>query len=171
MKKLRNSGFTLLELMLVIAIIAILAALAVPSFSTTLAKQRTTGAAEAVLADLRWARAEAIKRNRNVRVTFTNGSAWHYTIHADPAGSNTQLKTVDGSDFPSITLATASFDNSVAYTTFESTRGTSLNSVGSLSSNEGTVTITSNNFSVSVIVSPLGSARICGSMGGYETCP
>lgn len=174
MRKLRCSGFTALELMIVVAIIAILAALAVPSFSTTIDKQRITRAAEAVLADLRWARVEAIKRNRTVRVTFTTGSPWSYTIDTVPAlaaSDGILPKTVNGSDFPSTTLTEASFDSSVSYTTFDSTRGTSLNSVGSLSSNEGTVTLTSNDFSASIKVSPLGRTRICSSMGGYETCP
>jgi type IV fimbrial biogenesis protein FimT len=161
-EKLKGSGFTSLELMIVIAIIAILAALAVPSFKTTLEKQRITSAAEAVLADVRWARAEAIKRNKKVRVTFTPGGSWSYTVHVDPAGSNALLKTVNGSDFPATTLSSANFAGGVAYTTFDPTRGTDPNN--------GTATITSNNFSAEVKVSTLGRARICGSMGGYETC-
>lgn len=165
MEKLRHSGFTLLELMVVIAVIAILAALAVPSFNTTLDKQRITGAAEAVLADLRWARAEAIKRNTEVRVTFTAGSPWSYTIDTVPAlaaPDGILPKTVNGSDFPSTTLSSASFAGGVAYTTFDPVRGTNPNN--------GTATITSNNFSAEVTVSTLGRARLCGSMGGYEPC-
>lgn len=164
-EKLRCSGFTTLELMIVIAIIAILAALALPSFKTTLEKQRITRAAEAVLADLRWARAEAIKRNRTVRATFTTGGSWSYTINTVPAlavSDGILPKTVNGIDFPSTTLTTASFAGGVAYTTFDPTRGTNPNN--------GTVTITSNNFSAEVKVSTLGRARICGSIGGYETC-
>jgi len=163
MKKLKFSGFTALELMIVIAIIAILAALAVPSFRTSLDKQRISRAAEAVLADLRWARAEAIKPNRPVRVTFITGSTWSYTIHADPAGSNTLLKTVSGSEFASTTLTTASFAGDVAYTTFDPTRGIALN--------DGMVMLTSSDFSAGVIARPLGRVHICGSMGGYEACP
>jgi prepilin-type N-terminal cleavage/methylation domain-containing protein len=162
MNRQKNVGITLIEVMIVVAIIGILAALAVPSFSATLDKQRITGAAEAVLGDLRWARTEAIKRNKIVRVAFTTGSPWSYTIYADPTGSNTLLKTVNGSDFPSTTLSTASFAGGVAYTTFDPVRGTNTNI--------GTATITSNNFSAGVVVSTLGRVRICGTMGGYETC-
>ncbi|EIC29147.1 MULTISPECIES: GspH/FimT family pseudopilin [Methylomicrobium] len=162
MKKLGNSGFTLLELMIVIAIVAILAAMAGPSFNATLEKQRLISAAEAMLADLRWARAEAIVRNQKIRVTFTTGGAWSYAIRVGPGGSNTLLKTVNGSDFPATTLASASFAGGVAYTTFDPIRG--------INPNNGTATITSNHFSVGVKVSTLGRARICGSIGGYEAC-
>lgn len=159
-EKLRSSGFTSLELMIVVAIVAILAALAVPSFSSTLEKQRITTAAEAILSDLRWARAEAIKRNKQIRVTFTTGSPWSYTVHADPNGDNTLLKTVSGSDLPATTLSSTNFASD--YVTFDPIRGIS---------NNGTATIISNNFSAGVIVSTLGRARICGSIGGYEACP
>jgi type IV fimbrial biogenesis protein FimT len=162
MNRQKNSAFTLLELLVVVAIIAILAALAVPSFTPILDKERITGAAEAVLANLRWARTEAIKRNKIIRVTFTTGSPWSYTIHADPTGSNTLLKTVNGSDFPSTTLSTIAFSGGVAYATFDPIRGANLNN--------GTATITSSNYSASVIVSILGHMRICGTMGGYEAC-
>ena len=86
-----NTGMTLIEVMVVVAIIGIIVAIAAPSFSAMLEKQRIKGAAEAVLADLRWARAEAIKRNERVRVTFTSGSHWSYTIDTVPAlaASNT----------------------------------------------------------------------------------
>lgn len=162
MNRQKNSGLTLLEVMVVVAIIGIIVAIAVPSFSTILEKQRIKGAAEAVLADLRWARAEAIKRNKKVRVTFTTGSSWSYTINGDPTGVNTLLKTVNGSDFPSTTLARVSFAGRVAYTTFEPVRGTNLNN--------GTARITSNNFSAGVKVSTLGRVRICGSMEDYDAC-
>jgi type IV fimbrial biogenesis protein FimT len=162
MNKQKNTGITLVESMIVVAIIGILAALAAPSFSATLDKQRIIGAAEAVLADLRWARTEAIKRNKKVRVIFTTGSSWSYTINVDPTGINTLLKTVNSSDFPSTTLSTASFAGGVAYTTFDPVRGTNTNI--------GTATIISHNFSAGVVVSTLGRVRICGTMGGYEIC-
>jgi type IV fimbrial biogenesis protein FimT len=160
-----NTGMTLIEVMVVVAIIGIIVAIAAPSFSTMLEKQRIKGATEAVLADLRWARAESIKRNVRVRVTFATGSNWSYTINTFPALTTSDgvlPKTVNGSDFPSTTLETASFAGRVAFTTFDPVRGTNLNN--------GTVTISSNNFSAGVKISTLGRVRICGSMGGYDAC-
>jgi len=165
MNRQKNMGMTLLELMIVVAIIGITVAIVAPPFNTILEKQRIKGAAEAVLADLRWARAESIKRNVRVRVTFATGSNWSYTINTFPALTTSDgvlPKTVNGSDFPSTTLKTPSFAGRVAYTTFDPIRGTNLNN--------GTVTISSNNFSAGVKISTLGRVRICGSMGGYNAC-
>jgi type IV fimbrial biogenesis protein FimT len=60
MKKLR--GFTLIELMVVIAIVAILAALAAPSFSSIMVKSNVSSAVNTFMADMRFARSEAVRR-------------------------------------------------------------------------------------------------------------
>jgi len=62
----RQRGFTLLELMMAIAVIGILAAVAVPSFITFRLNSRMTSAANDLLTDLNAARSEAIKRQRPV---------------------------------------------------------------------------------------------------------
>jgi len=163
-KHRKQSGFTFIEALVVIAIGAILAALAAPSFQDAIDKQRITGAAEAVLADLRWASSEAVVRNKPVRVTFTTGAAWAYTITLD---DGTVLKTGNGGDYRSTLLSSAAFsdgaDGSVAYTTFLPIR--------SSNPNKGLVTLQSNHHSSEVSVSPLGRVRICGTMVGYHPCP
>ena len=159
MNRQKNTGMTLIEVMVVVAIIGIIVAIAAPSFSTMLENQRIKGAAEAVLADLRWARAESIKRNAPVRVTFAAGSNWSYTIDTVPAlaaSDGVLPKTVNGSDFPSTTLGEA------YTTTFDPKPGKYPNN--------GTARIISNNFFANVKVSILGRVKICGNIGGYETC-
>ena len=158
-------GLTAIELMVVVAIVAILAALAAPSFNDTLDRQRLIGAAETVLADVRWARAEAIKRNSEIRVTFTTGSSWSYTIDTNPAlavSDGVLPKTVNGSDFAGTSLSAASFAGGVAYTSFNPARGNNPNN--------GTVTLTSGSNSAKMRISTLGRARICDAPGGYDAC-
>lgn len=71
-------GVTLIELMVVVAILAILLMVATPSFTDFLARKRVEGALTELTADLNFARSEAVVRNTNVSVTFGSGC---YVIH------------------------------------------------------------------------------------------
>ncbi len=61
-------GFTLLEVMVVVAIIAVLAAIAAPSFTPLIERWRVRNAAEGLQSTLYFARSEGIKRGGNVIV-------------------------------------------------------------------------------------------------------
>lgn len=61
-------GFSLIELLAVIAIVAILLNFAVPSFTATLASTRTADAANSLLASMELARSEALRRGAPVAV-------------------------------------------------------------------------------------------------------
>ena len=58
-----NSGFSLLELLVVLTIAAVLMGMAAPSFSVLLATMRLKTTAELFINHLNFARSEAIKRN------------------------------------------------------------------------------------------------------------
>lgn len=62
------SGFNLLELLIVITIVAILAAIGVPSFKYVTASNRIATEVNSLLGDMRYARAEAIKEGSFVTV-------------------------------------------------------------------------------------------------------
>jgi type IV fimbrial biogenesis protein FimT len=165
MKKTLNAGFTLIELMIVIAIIAIIAALAVPSYREMLERNRLKEAAESLASDMRFARTEAIKRSSDLRLTLVAAS-WCYGIDdgntACDCGTpgDCAIKAVDGSQFQGITLDN---NNSV---TFSFRRGTA-NAMGT--------TLSSTNYQARVVVANVGRVSICtpsGSTGlqGYPGC-
>ena len=72
---MRATGFTIIELMVAIAVFAILAAIAMPNFSEMIQNQRARGAASDLFGSLLYARSEAIKRNTTVTVART-GASW-----------------------------------------------------------------------------------------------
>lgn len=65
----KPSGFTLIELMVVVALAAIMAALAAPSFKSFVSGQRVKTAASDVVMTAIFARSEAIKRNADVTIS------------------------------------------------------------------------------------------------------
>jgi len=66
----KNSGFTITELMITIAIIAILASLAIPNFIAWLPNYRLQSGAEEIQSALQLARITAIKENATAAVSF-----------------------------------------------------------------------------------------------------
>ena len=66
----KDKGFTLLELMVVIGIVGILSAIAIPSYIQWLPKHRVGSAARAVMSALEFARINAIKTNADVTLNF-----------------------------------------------------------------------------------------------------
>jgi type IV fimbrial biogenesis protein FimT len=71
-----QSGFTLVELMVVIAVLAILATIAIPGFQGIVAQNRATSAANELQATLQFARSAAIAQSRQVTVRPTAGGDW-----------------------------------------------------------------------------------------------
>jgi prepilin-type N-terminal cleavage/methylation domain-containing protein len=69
----RPAGFTLIELIIAVAILAILVALATPSFTEISLRNRSTNTVNALIGDLALARSEAVKRARTGYVT-ANGN-------------------------------------------------------------------------------------------------
>lgn len=63
---MRQRGFTIIELMLAVAVLALILGLGVPSFVESIRNTQTRGLAESMQTGLQRARAEAIRRNRPV---------------------------------------------------------------------------------------------------------
>ena len=66
----KRSGFTLIELTIVIVLLAILAAVSVPNFLSWLPKYRLKSAARDLYSNLQLAKMSAIKANKKCRVNY-----------------------------------------------------------------------------------------------------
>jgi type IV fimbrial biogenesis protein FimT len=84
----RRRGFTLMELMTAIAVLGVLTAVAVPSFTNMINRNRLASQANDVLAAIRYARTEAIRSNARVTVcgaaTATAAAADDCAVGAQP---------------------------------------------------------------------------------------
>ena len=73
-----QAGFSLVEVLVVVAILGILTAIAAPSMGAMIRNQRLKTAAFDMFASLSFARSEAIKRNTPVTLTPINPANWVY---------------------------------------------------------------------------------------------
>ena len=111
MKNDMKRGFTLVELMIVIAVIAIISAIAAPNFTTYMAQRRLNGAARMVMSDLMAARQKAVTQNNQFRVIFSGNQ---YTILDDDdndgtvdGGETTEVRNVQ-TDYHDVTISSVS---------------------------------------------------------------
>jgi prepilin-type N-terminal cleavage/methylation domain-containing protein len=81
------TGFTAVELLIVIAVIGLMSAVAVPSLLSYMPKSRLNGAARTVAGDLMSARMAAVKKNCKAIVEFETAS--RYCVVIDENSNNT----------------------------------------------------------------------------------
>jgi len=99
-KVVQQHGFSLMELMVVIAIIGVISAIAIPNVVSYRDNARLRGAASHMLATMRKAQVAAVKRNFNTGMVF-NGVTGTTTVFLDNgagAGGNANNSVQDGSE-------------------------------------------------------------------------
>lgn len=93
----KNSGFTLLELVITVALVSIVMAIAIPSMTTFTQNDRLTTNINTLIGHLAYARSEAVKRSQQVSIcvssdtTSCTGVNWQdgWIVYIDADGSNT----------------------------------------------------------------------------------
>ena len=88
MARRHSRGFTLIESLVTIAIMALLVALVAPSFSDYLLTQRLKSVHAQLVTDINFARSEAVTRNNFARIVFRDDDPDQtcYTVFINPPG-------------------------------------------------------------------------------------
>lgn len=178
----RKAGFSLIELMVVVAVLAIIVTIAAPNLHTFLDKNRVVGAAEAIYSQVQLARSEAVKQSASMEMVFSDTTAWcsgfsrQGTVPCDCTdgldgdapcsiladGQTMVLKVLRSADYRGVTMV----DGATASIVFDGVRGTT--------GTDGNVTLQSEmGRQMQVEINPLGRVRLCspnGSVGGYPAC-
>ena len=144
-------GFSIGELMTVVSLIGILAAIGIPSFLSFQPSMRLNGAAREVLSRLMWARANAVQNNNTSVVTFLSDHSFQIFNDANGNGSADANETITidlQTDYPNVTFALSGSSSSPVF----NGRGTATT--------DTTVTISNSSGSKTVDVSPTGNVKI-----------
>ncbi len=126
----RMRGFTLIEMLMTMAIAAILLTIGIPSFRYVTNSNRIAGELNGLLGDLQFARAEAIKEGRTVTVCVSsdgancaNSTTWQsgWIVFSDPAnlgGGGAGGETILRVQAPFSGSDTFNASNDVSFVTF-----------------------------------------------------
>lgn len=117
----KAGGFTLVELMVTLAVLAVLLGIAVPSFQNITNRNRLTAITNEMVAALQLARVEAVRRN--ARVTFcptTNGTScgganWLRSIVLAPGGEVVRQIQFDGDGVVVFSVADADDGHRISF--------------------------------------------------------
>lgn len=184
----RVLGFTLVELMVTLGVLAILLVAAVPSFIDFFDKNRVRGAADGVISLISNARAEAVKTDLSVNIALAgSGTSWCVGANAatPPSGGN-PAGPASACDCTDVTQCRVAGQRSAveigAYPdvqvgalpvalTFDSKLGT----IVPLGTRSVTLTSPRGNYDLAVEVNALGQARLCvpagtRSIAGVSSC-
>lgn len=134
----RAAGFTLVEMLVVVAMFGILAMIAAPSLSSLIASQRASAMATDVYVALIETRSEAIKRNTNVTLAPKTGG-WQagWTILAPDPNDTDSTLTLD--DHSAATGTSISGPDNVVYQSSGRVHGNSAPCIG-ITATQGTST-------------------------------
>jgi type IV fimbrial biogenesis protein FimT len=163
-----SAGFTLVELVVTLIVLAIIASLAAPAFSELLERRRLIGAAEALYAQVLFARSESIKQSQPffVETTGSGGAPWNVVVR-DGVDEVYRLESQAFRDRVQLTAAPASPD----VFGFDPVRGLTVDDAGESTSALFQVSLDPDRV-MEIRVNPIGRIRICAASGNlrYSSC-
>jgi type IV fimbrial biogenesis protein FimT len=178
----RQKGFSLIELLTVTVIVAVLLAIGVPSYKYIGNQNRMSMEVNSLLADLQYARSEALREGKNVTAcvsttgtTCTGGTAWGrgWVVYSNPnaaanppAGSVLRIRTA----FIGLNPDAFNANNAVSTLTFNR-EGFATTAAGFVTTKFLlTETTASNNYTRCLLASPVGVLTTQTRVGSPLTC-
>lgn len=159
----QSNGFTLIELMVAVAVFAILISVGLPTFRQMLKNYQVRVAAESVANGLQRARAEAVARNAPVQFVLGSGSSWTVDYVTKPVPTDPPIDTrSSGEGSANVAVAAVQTDLSTAATTVTfNNLGQVTNAATALARVTFDATASGGNQTLRVMIGAGGNARVC----------
>jgi type IV fimbrial biogenesis protein FimT len=160
----RQGGFSIIEILVAIGVLAILLMLGVPSFQIQMQNAQTRTGAEGVLAGMQVAKGEAIRRNVPVQMKLiTPGTEWQ--VHLGSVTTGPPLQQRSGEE-GSTNVVTAVIPADADTITFNGLGRVSANADGSpsitqINLSNSTLTNPADQRDLRIVVPPGGGVRLC----------
>ncbi|MEQ1637792.1 MAG: GspH/FimT family pseudopilin [Methylococcales bacterium] len=110
----KNKGFTLIELMAVVGIIAITMGVGMPSFQSAIASNRLTASANDMVVALQVARSESIKQMKIAGVIYNSSGSWDAVLVGTPSNVVVQKYTAASGITLTVTSGTVTVGGEIA---------------------------------------------------------
>lgn len=169
MQNIFKKGFTLIEMLIAIAVVAIILAIGLPSFKAMFDGNKLKGGADALYFMLSLTKTESIKRNENIYLKVTTGSNWcvgvnelNATCDCSVTPSTCNVASINSSHYGGLTLS-----STYVAPFFDKVRG-------AFNESDKLFTLQSDsNSSVQLRINILGTVKMCGVNGvlGLYACP
>ena len=174
----KQAGYTLVEVMVVVTIIALLALVAVPSIGSSVAKGRTKAAAEDIFGLVSQAKVEGPIRDLNLSVnSYPDATPWcvgySATANCDcrnttscviPVAGTNVTQLISGAEYPGVTIS-ESFPSGTSF---------NFNRIRGSASQAGSIQVVSGDWQLRINVTADGLVRLCNPTNnaflGYEAC-
>ena len=171
----RSRGVTLVESSIVVAVLAIVAAGAVPGFAGFIGEHRAVGAARQLAADIDFARSEALLRNRSIRLSvLSTPVASCYVVHTGTAAQCACAATTATCSGGAVALKSAVFDEPGRLTVTANVSSMLFDPLHGTVSPTGTLRVVdARGRAIHHIVNIVGRVRSCAAgatVAGYAAC-
>lgn len=173
-------GFTLIELMVTIVVLALSLTFAISSFSSMLARQRLEASANNLRDFLTVARTEAIGRSSPVYFSIASGNSWCFALDSNDActcgtANDCQMdgieKKVDINKYSQITLTAV--DSALQQFAYDGRRGLPTDTSGAAAASGAVTFSNTQGDTLTVRLNIVGRISMCSGSGlrGYGACP